>query len=191
MGRALWCEIGGNRCSHPGRWADDPTGDSGCGGLSSRIRWHLDRQGQVRVWSLQPWVQFPSGQGGGRDDVCMCVYTCTCASVCVCVSVRVCAGCLAAPSCSDPALPARSRPQPRLTFESYGVTSSPSHVWLSPPTTQPSFPLPRTAPLLSVSGCLGGGAAPRAHRGGLVWKEGVIRANRDRWGSFFGRLVCS
>lgn len=92
---------------------------------------------------------------------------------CVCV----CRGAFLPPvALTQPCLP-RSRPQPRPTFESYGATSSPSHVWLSPLTTWPSFLLPRTAPLLSVSGCLGGGPAPRAHARGLVWEEGVIRAN--------------
>lgn len=104
MGRALWHEVGGNWRSHPGWWAYDPTGDSGCGVFARELGGHLDRQDQVRVWSLQPWVQFPSGQGGGKG---WHAHVCVCVCVCACVWVRACVGVPSAPSRSDPALPAQ------------------------------------------------------------------------------------
>jgi len=57
--------------------------------------------------------------------------------------------------------------------------------------TWPSFLLPKTAPLLSVSECLGGGAAPRDHLGGLVWGGGNKQGRQRPDGESFWRQVCS
>lgn len=63
MGKALWCQIGGN---HLGQWANGPTGDSRCGVFAVKHSGHLARQDQ----SLQPWVGFPSWQRGGERVAC-------------------------------------------------------------------------------------------------------------------------
>lgn len=77
---------------------------------------------------------------------------------------RVCRGFLPPVAVTQPC-PPRFKPQTQPTSESYGGTSSPSHVWSSLLTTRPSSLLPRTAPLSSVSEQLGGGAAPQGSLG--------------------------